>query len=101
MPETVKQKYHFKLSPVDRGYVPLHEEPAYEAGTISYMEGFDMANDLSITEQCVLNGEEQLGPNIYPDELTNFEKDTKEFYHQTSKISDFLFCAFAEMYNME
>ena len=61
-----KRAVHASHSPLGRGWWPLNEEPAYEPGTISYLESFDLGPDLP-----TLNKTARTGPN-FPGSGTTF-----------------------------
>ncbi|ETW06411.1 hypothetical protein, variant 1 [Aphanomyces invadans] len=94
LPVPVKQKYHVRNVPNARGWTPLHEEPSYEPGVVSHMEGFDVAGELP---PSYLDDDQGLGPNVWPLELPGFRDDVMALYEATSVVSNALFEGFAEM----
>ncbi|KAJ0403814.1 hypothetical protein P43SY_003911 [Pythium insidiosum] len=94
LPHDVKLRYHVKKSPNARGWTPMFEEPSYQPGVISHLEGFDLARELPST--FVEDGS-SLGPNVWPTELPGFREDVYGLYEETTKVSNVLFQSFAEM----
>ncbi|TMW56613.1 hypothetical protein Poli38472_006623 [Pythium oligandrum] len=94
LPASVKQKYHVQKAPNARGWTPLFEEPSYQPGVISHLEGFDLARELPAS---YVEPGSSLGPNVWPEELPGFQRDVYHLYEETSKISNLLFESFAEM----
>ncbi|KAF0690473.1 Aste57867_18129 [Aphanomyces stellatus] len=94
LPVDVKAKYHVKNVPNARGWTPLYEEPSYEPGVISHLEGYDLARDLPPEYMARDSG---LGPNVWPTELPQFRDDVMALYDATTHVSNALFEGFAEM----
>ncbi len=51
-----KRSLHVSRSKYSRGWVPLLEEPAYEPGTVSFVESFDSAREIPLNHPAVLRG---------------------------------------------
>jgi isopenicillin N synthase-like dioxygenase len=80
-----------------RGWIPFGTEPAYEAGTISRCESFDLAMELPGESSTEYGG---LGANLWPDDLPGFQDTVYGWYLQARQASRKLFEAFAEMYDL-
>ena len=81
------------------GWVPLHEEPAYEDGAVvSHVTSFDLARDLPLTHPAVLAGKRALGPNVWPapELLPGFADDVRALYDGTTECAAIMFRAFAD-----
>lgn len=97
--ETTKQRFHSRDVAVGRGWVPLHEEPAYEAGTIAHVEAFDLGLNLPPDDPDYLPNP-LLGTNVYPD-LPDFQTDLDTFYALTNQMGHVLLGAIAEALGLE
>ena len=89
-----KRAVHASHSPLGRGWWPLNEEPAYEPGTISYLESFDLGPDLP-----TLNETARTGPNLWP-ELPGFRDNVQAAFGAFERTADGLFDAFARMLHL-
>ena len=96
--DEIKCKYRTTLDKNSRGWVPMFAEPSYEPGKISYVESFDLALDVPADDP--LSALEEVGPNVWPDELPKFKYVITELYDNTTKLADFLFELFAEGLNL-
>ncbi|DAZ94539.1 TPA: hypothetical protein N0F65_002191 [Lagenidium giganteum] len=96
LPQDIKQKYHVKKVPNARGWTPLYEEPSYQPGVISRLEGFDLAYELPAS---YLN-QGSLGPNVWPHEISGFRQDVYQLYEETTHLSHLMFQSFAEMLDL-
>ncbi|OQS04715.1 N-acetylated-alpha-linked acidic dipeptidase [Thraustotheca clavata] len=97
LPEEVKRKYHVNKVPNSRGWTPLFEEPSYVPGVISYLEGYDLAQELPVS---YMERDKGLGPNVWPEELPEFKKDVQGLYDTTTNVTNALFEGFAEMLDL-
>lgn len=96
----IKEKYKTCLENDSRGWIPMFDEPSYEKGTVSYVEGFDLAADIS--RDNPLSSIPNLGPNIFPDkELPMFRHDVSQLYSALTNVSDILYELIAESLNLE
>jgi len=67
---------------INRGWVPLFEEPAYEAGKVSFVEAFDLGMELHPRHPKVGRTDQPgIGPNNWP--------STRSHTSQTSSASSF------------
>ena len=91
--DRVKAKYHSSRSRINRGWVPLFEEPAYEE-KVSYVEGFDLG--MEVPEEKA-RGAPGIGPNVWPSptEIPSFRRDVYGLYEELSQASSMLFKVFA------
>ncbi|HEY9643337.1 MAG TPA: 2OG-Fe(II) oxygenase family protein [Coleofasciculaceae cyanobacterium] len=83
-----------------RGWIPLHQEPAYEPGTIAHVEGFDLGLHLSPDDPDFLPASPLLGANVYPD-LPGFQADVEAYYTQADQVGQGLLQAIAELLGLE
>jgi isopenicillin N synthase-like dioxygenase len=97
-PET-KQPYRSSTQAISRGWVPLHEEPAYQPGTIAHVEAFDMGLHLLPGDPDYASSP-LLGSNVYPD-LIGFRETVDAYYTQANQLGHVLLEAFAEMLKLE
>ncbi|ETV75397.1 hypothetical protein H257_10248 [Aphanomyces astaci] len=97
LPLSTKQKYHVRNVSNARGWTPLHEEPSYEPGVVSHVEGFDLARDLPAS---YLHDDQGLGPNVWPAEVPQFRDHVMALYDATTDVSNALFEGFAEMLDL-
>ncbi|MEM9035065.1 MAG: 2-oxoglutarate and iron-dependent oxygenase domain-containing protein [Actinomycetota bacterium] len=81
-----------------RGWIPLGTEPAYEPGTVSRCESFDLAMDLPAESSTKFGG---LGANVWPADLPGFQETVYGWYLEARAAARRLFVAFAEMYELE
>ncbi|NJO49487.1 MAG: isopenicillin N synthase family oxygenase [Leptolyngbyaceae cyanobacterium RM2_2_4] len=94
-----KRPYYSLEKVITRGWVPLHEEPAYEPGTISHVESFDLGLHLPPDDPDYVESP-LLGPNVYPD-LIGFREDIDAYYTEINHMGSALLEAFAEMLELE
>lgn len=121
LPDAVKQQYHCKKTPNNRGWTPMFEEPSvrysarycnccgwcadivvvavvqYQPDVVSHLEGFDLARELPAS---FIKEGSSLGPNTWPAELPGFQRDVYALYEETTKLSTVLFQSFAEMFGL-
>jgi isopenicillin N synthase-like dioxygenase len=94
-----KRPYYSLEKVITRGWVPLHEEPAYEPGTISHVESFDLGLHLPPDDSDYVESP-LLEPNVYPN-LIGFQEDIDTYYATINRIGSVLLEAFAEMLELE
>ncbi|MBD2059538.1 isopenicillin N synthase family oxygenase [Oculatella sp. FACHB-28] len=94
-----KRPYYSLEKVITRGWVPLHEEPAYEPGTISHVESFDLGLHLLPDDPDYVESP-LLGPNVYPN-LVGFQEDIDTYYAEINRMGSALLEAFAEMLELE
>ncbi|MBD2000182.1 isopenicillin N synthase family oxygenase [Leptolyngbya sp. FACHB-541] len=94
-----KRPYYSLEKVITRGWVPLHEEPAYEPGTISHVESFDLGLHLPPDDPDYMESP-LLEPNVYPD-LIGFQEDIDTYYAEINRMGSALLEAFAEMLGLE
>ncbi|NJN56028.1 MAG: isopenicillin N synthase family oxygenase [Leptolyngbyaceae cyanobacterium SL_5_9] len=94
-----KRPYYSLEKVITRGWVPLHEEPAYEPGTISHVESFDLGLHLPPDDPDYVESP-LLGPNVYP-YLSGFQEDIDTYYAEINRMGSALLEAFAEMLELE
>ncbi len=90
-----KRRLHKSHSPQRRGWTPAGEEPAYEVGTKSTCESFDLARELPA--EPVTGAAGNLGPNVWPEGLPGFREDVYTYYLEAIRLGQVLFGAFAEV----
>src|SRR4051812_24630384 len=73
LPDETKRRYYIGHSRNHRGYVPPGEEVFY-AGSKDTKESFDLSLDLPATDPDYVAGNRLLGPNRWPEELSNFRE---------------------------
>ena len=73
LPPDVKAKYHSGRSRINRGWVPLFEEPAYEE-KVSFVEAFDLGGEVAEEDAA---GSPGIGPNVWADEAAKSEPRRK------------------------
>ncbi|KAJ1635139.1 hypothetical protein T492DRAFT_1141815 [Pavlovales sp. CCMP2436] len=94
LPAEAKRRYHVSRDERGRGWTGSGEEPAYELGTRSAVEAYDIGRELCVGGS---NGDPAMGPNVWPrDELPEFELRLRALYDSMTVISQCLFGAFAE-----
>ena len=93
LPPDVKAKYHSGRSRINRGWVPLFEEPAYEE-KVSFVEAFDLGGEVAEEDAA---GSPGIGPNVWPDEaeIPTFREDVSRLYDELTDASAVLFKVFA------
>ncbi len=64
LPKDEKARVHSGLNRCNRGWVPLHEEPAYDAGAVSFVEAFDLGSEAANHAYQ----EDGVGANAWPSE---------------------------------
>jgi len=99
LPEATKRTAYFKSEGSQRGYIPLGDEPAYEAGTIARCESFDLAMDLP-NETSTAHQYGGLAANLWPDNVPGFQETVYRWYLDARAAARQLFVAFAEMYGL-
>jgi isopenicillin N synthase-like dioxygenase len=97
--DTDKRPYYSLEKVITRGWVPLHEEPAYEPGTISHVESFDLGLHLPPDDPDYVESP-LLGANVYPN-LAGFQEDIDAYYAEINRMGSALLEAFAEMLGLE
>ncbi len=90
-----KRAYHNSRSQIGRGWWPLHEEPAYQPGTVAFVESFDIG-----PEQEHLDLARHVGPNLWP-VVPGFREAVWGCYEMLEELGDRLLVAFAEMLELE
>jgi len=86
LPDAAKHKVHQDESEHGRGWCPAGEEPAYEAGTVSVSESFDV------------NGDE---PNQWPEDLPVLRATVQGLYSHLNEAAECLLLAFAECLHLK
>lgn len=92
--DSIKRAIHASQSPIGRGWWPLNEEPAYEPGTVSFLESFDLGPDID-----ELNEAARTGPNHWPI-LPGFKENVQTAFLTFEKTADGLFTAIARMLDL-
>ena len=85
LPEPTKQRYYIGGSRNHRGYVPPGEEVFY-AGSKDTKESFDLSLDLPATDPDYLAGNRLLGPNRWPEEISNFRERVYSYYEAVTEL---------------
>jgi len=97
LPDDHKRTAYQTTDGSQRGWIPLGDEPAYEAGTIARCESFDLAMELPGESSAEFGG---LGANLWPNDLPGFQDTVYGWYLQARHAARQLFVAFAEMYDL-
>lgn len=95
LPSDVKHKYNVAKDPaLGRGWTPPGAEAAYEAGTTSLVEAFELGHD---HPPGGTNGDPNMGPNVWPHaELPQLAPCLNKLYARLSVVSHALHVALAE-----
>ena len=103
LPADAKAPFHHRKDRNSRGWVPLGEEPSYEAesagAVVSHVSSFDLARDLPPDDPAVLAGVTSMGSNVWvPDAVVpGFKAAVQGYYEASTDTARILFVAFAEM----
>jgi len=97
LPEDQKRTAYMTGEGSVRGWIPLGEEPAFEAGTVARCESFDLAMDLPGESTSEFGG---LRPNLWPSDVPGFQDTVYGWYLAARDAARQLFVAFAEMYDL-
>ena len=103
LPADAKAPFHHHKDRNSRGWVPLGEEPSYEAeaagAVVSHVSSFDLARDLPLDDPAVLAGVTSMGSNVWvPDAVVpGFKAAVQSYYEASTETARVLFVAFAEM----
>jgi isopenicillin N synthase-like dioxygenase len=92
----VKQAVHSDRSGGKRGWTPLFREPAYQAGTLAYLESFDLGQALA-SDRCRELGIE---PNVWPD-LPGFRNAVQGYYDAVTDMGRALAEVFSVILGMD
>lgn len=95
LPDEAKFGLELRDGKAARGWVPLHTEPAYLAGTKSWVESFDLG-----FEKPVDGGVEDYGrpsPNRWPSDLPGFQERVYGFYLECRSLADDVFALMTDV----
>jgi len=92
----VKQGVHNKNAEGKKGWGPMFEEPAYQAGTVAHVESFDLGQELAGVQSARLD----TWPNLWPD-IPGFKDAMLAYYVATTLLGRALSEVFAEILGMD
>ena len=96
LPEAIKSSVHYKRSPVIvRGYIPFGGTQADAAAQRDFLEAFELGLELPDTDPDVIDGIESYGPNLWPDDMPNFQLTVYAYYEAMRLLGQRLFRLFA------
>ena len=102
LPVRVKNRIHFKRSPVIvRGYVPIGGTHADAAADRDRVEAFEIGLELPTTDPDVVAGIESYGPNLWPDDMPGFQHTVYAYYQAMHLLGQRLFRLFALALDLE
>ncbi len=92
----VKQAIHNKYANGLKGWTPIFEEPSYQKDTVSYLESFDISQELSADQYRSLG----IDPNIWPD-LPGFRDAVLEYNVQVTRLGRAISEVLSELLGVE
>ncbi len=92
----VKQNIHNKYVNGLKGWTPIFEEPSYQKDTVSYLESFDISQELTAEEYKSVG----IDPNIWP-ELPGFRDAVLEYNEQVTRLGRALSEVLSEILGVE
>ncbi len=95
LPEDTKYKYDIGKIKRHRGFVPVGALTAGPDEDPDQQEGYEVALELPESDPDFRNGSKLFGPNVWPDELPDFQKDVYNYFDAIFDLGCTLFSAFA------
>ncbi len=92
----IKQGIHNKYVNGLKGWTPIFEEPSYQKDTVSYLESFDISQELSADQYKSVG----IDPNIWPD-LPGFRDAVLEYNEQVTRLGRALSEVLSELLGVE
>jgi len=95
LPEHVKTKYDIGRIKRHRGFVPVGALTAGPDEDPDQQEGYEVALELPADDPDYLTGSKLFGPNVWPEELPEFQSGVYSYFESVFALGCKLFGAFA------
>ena len=100
LPAETKYKYDIGKINRHRGFVPVGALTAGPDEDPDQQEGYEVALELPEDDPDFINGSKLFGPNVWPEELPQFQKDVYAYFDAIFDLGCTLFQAFALALNL-
>jgi isopenicillin N synthase-like dioxygenase len=95
LPQYIKSKYDIGQIKRHRGFVPVGALTAGPDEDPDQQEGFEIALELPDDDPDYLAGSKLFGPNVWPEELPDFQAEVYSYFESVFRLGCKLFGAFA------
>lgn len=94
LPTDIKCQYDVKKTKRHKGYVPVGGLSA-DPTIVDLQEGYEVGLELSEDDPDHLAGNALLGPNVWPDEMPEFQRDIYRYFEEAMGLGKRLYRLFA------
>jgi isopenicillin N synthase-like dioxygenase len=94
LPDVVKRQYDVAITKRHKGYVPVGGLSA-DPTTMDLQEGYEVGLELPADDPEHLAGIPLLGPNLWPSELPEFQRDIYGYFEDATVLGNRLYRLFA------
>lgn len=100
LPDTVKRQYDVAITKRHKGYVPVGGLSA-DPTIVDLQEGYEVGLELPADDPYHLAGNALLGPNVWPEEMPEFQRDVYRYFEDAMALGKRLYRLFALSVGME